>query len=174
MTKCPYKASDVGRISPRIFKDLAKLVDVSGGPFGKAIDNSFPEIEDKMKFIVKFYQCLLAFQLPPKTKKLTLVGHKNSGKTTFVNLIRGLTHPEFIATLSKEKVFGMSMINDQTQFIFIDEISAEILTASQAKILLQGGQVTVSRKNQDPETVDNQAGEYRDLFLTIFFRNGSL
>ena len=63
----------------------------------------------------------------------------------------------------------MSMINDQTQFIFIDEISAEILTASQAKILLQGGQVTVSRKNQDPETVDNQAGEYRDLFLTIFF-----
>ncbi|XP_066920721.1 uncharacterized protein [Clytia hemisphaerica] len=162
LTKCPYKTSDVGKISPRIFINVPERVNVSGGPFAEAIHNSFPEIKEKMRFIIKFYQCLLAFQLPPKTKKLTLVGHKNSGKTTFVNVVRGLTHPEFIATLSKEKVFGMSMIHDQTQFLFIDEMSPEILTASQAKILLQGGQVTVSRKNQDPEIVENRAG----IFIT--------
>lgn len=116
-------------------------------------------MKEKMLFIVKFYQCLLATQLPPKTPKLALVGKKNSGKTTLVNVIRGLTRPEFIATLSKEKVFGMSKIYDETQFIFIDEFSSELMTASQAKILLQGGLVTVSRKHEEPQLVDNQAGE---------------
>ena len=123
-----------------------------------------------MLFIVKFYQCLLTFQLPPKTKKLTLIGDKNSGKTTLVNVIRGLTHPEFIATVSKEKVFGMSMVHDDTQFVFLDEFSHEVMTASQAKIFLQGGLVTIPRKHEDPEVVDNQAGTYHVMFsLKITF-----
>ena len=160
LTKCPYKASDF-RISPRIFKNVPERVDVSGGPFAEAIHNSFPRIEEKMKFIVKFYQCLLAFQLPPKTNKLTLVGHKNSGKTTFVKLIRGLTHPEFIATLSKEKVFGMSMIHDQTQFIFIDEMSPKMLTASQAN---RHGSERSLRSLQRPLT-----RERVKFFVFVFF-----
>lgn len=164
LTSCPYKPTDKGRISPRIFKEVPDKVDKTGGVFADAVKNSFPDIKEQMEFIVKFYQCLLAFQLPQKTTKLALVGPKNSGKTSFVNVVRGLTHPEFIASLSKEKIFGMSMINSDTQFIFIDELSSEIMAGDQAKILLQGGPITVPRKHEEPEIVDNQAGEPRKLF----------
>jgi len=34
------------------------------------------------------------------------------------------------------------------------------MTASQVKIFLQGGFVTIPRKHEDPEVVDNQAGRY--------------
>ncbi|XP_066925365.1 uncharacterized protein [Clytia hemisphaerica] len=162
LTSCPYKPTDKGRISPRIFKEVPDKVDKTGGVFADAVKNSFPDIKEQMEFIVKFYQCLLAFQLPQKTTKLALVGPKNSGKTSFVNVVRGLTHPEFIASLSKEKIFGMSMINSDTQFIFIDELSSEIMAGDQAKILLQGGPITVPRKHEEPEIVDNQAG----IFVT--------
>ena len=51
------------------------------------------------------------------------------------------------------------MIHDETQFIFLDEFSHELMTASQAKILLQGGDVTISRKQKDPKIINNQAGK---------------
>ena len=93
--------------------------------------------------------------------KLTLVGPHDSGKTSLVNVLEGLTHPEFFATLSKEKVFGLSMLNSDTQVLFIDELSEEILAADRAKLLLQGGFLTVSRKNCDAEWIKNKAGRSR-------------
>ena len=49
-----------------------------------------------------------------KTPRLALIGDKNFKKTSLVNVLLGLTHPEFVATLSKKKVFGTSMIDNDT------------------------------------------------------------
>ena len=167
---CPYQKSDLGRRSPRIFKELPNDLDLSGGFFKDAVVNSFPGEHERVLFLIKFYQCLLAGQLPIKTRKLTLVGDRNSGKTSLVNVLEGLTHPEFFSTISKEKVFGMSMIHSDTQVIFLDEFSDEILPADQAKVLLQGGMVTIPRKHADPELIVNKAGEFFfALIFTSFF-----
>ena len=84
----------------------------------------------------------------------------------------GLTHPENIATISKEKTFGLSMINDHTQLVFIDEMNADLLPADLAKIFLQGGMLTVSRKHANAEIVDNTAGKiYHPLFLRTLAGN---
>lgn len=162
----------MGRVSPRIFKQIPEVPDLSGGYFRDFVNNNFGEMRQKMFFLIKFYQCLLAGQLRIKVPKLTLVGDRNSGKTSLVNVLLGLTQPEFVATLSREKVFGTSMISNDTQLIFIDELCAEILPADQAKLLLQGGMLTVPKKHGKPEVVDNTAGSFCwiDISVSLFHR----
>ena len=157
---CPYKESDQGVISPRMFKNIPDRIDLSGGPFKDFVEHNFPDRREKAKLLITFYHCLLAKQLPMKTPKLTLIGDRNSGKTSLVNVLFGLTHPEFVATLSKEKVFGTSMIDDDTMLLFIDELCPSILPQDQAKILLQGGPITIPRKHKDPIIVNNTAGKF--------------
>ena len=93
---------------------------------------------ERTRFLNKFYQCLLVGQLPMKTKKLCVVGSSDSGKSSWANVLLSLTPANKVATLSKEKVFGFSMLNDDTQFIFIDEWSADMFGSDMAKLFIQG------------------------------------
>ena len=77
-------------------------------------------------------------QLPLKTRNLLAVGPKDSGKSSWASVFMGLTHEEKRASISKEKVFSFSMIDDDTQLVFIDEWSNEMFGADQAKLFLQG------------------------------------
>jgi len=71
---CPFDASDLGKISPRCYKDFDLGTDCDGGHFASSIHNSFPELEKKINFLNKFYQCLLCFQFPHKVPRLVTVG----------------------------------------------------------------------------------------------------
>ena len=48
----------------------------------EGIDNSFPDLEERVKVLNKLYQCLVAFRMPEKVRKLVFGGPKNSGKTS--------------------------------------------------------------------------------------------
>ena len=95
-----------------------------------------------------------------KVRKLCVVGPSDSGKSTWVSVLLGLTHKEKVATISKEKTFGLSLVNEETQFIFIDEMCTDTLPADQAKIFLQGGMLTVSKKHADPVVIKTNASIY--------------
>ena len=64
-----------------------------------AVENSFPDEEERLKFYQKYYQLLLCHQFPPKEKKLCLVGDPDSGKTSWFYPFEGkfpfllCTHP---------------------------------------------------------------------------------
>ena len=109
---CPYKPEDLGKFSPRIFKTHHK--ELEENYFAECVSNSLNTRLRQTTFLIRFYQCLLCGQLPMKTEKPLLVGDKNSGKTSMVKVITGLTQPEFWCTLSKEKVFGLSQLTSET------------------------------------------------------------
>ena len=60
----------------------------------------------------------------------------------------------------KEKTFGLSMVGEDRQLIFIDEWSENTLDISNVKSLLQGGWMVKSVKHQDAQTFGNKAGIY--------------
>ena len=159
--KTPLKRDDIGKISPRTYCDYTISRNCpDGGAFGASVLNSFPDVPKRVDFLNKFYQCLLFGQLPHKARKLVVCGENNSGKSSWARLFFGLLNPSRIASVTKEKTFGMSMIEDDTELIFIDEWSEATLDISNVKTLFQGGWMVKAVKNRNPEKVNNQAGMY--------------
>ena len=161
IVKTPLEASDIGKVSPRIYCDYTlKITSGDGGYFSHSIINSFQEVPKRVEFLNKFYQCLLYGQLPHKAKKLVVCGANNSGKLSWARIFFGLMNRSKIVSVTKEKTFGLSMVDEDTELIFIDEWSETTLNISNVKTLFQGGWMVKSVKHQDAQTFDNKAGIY--------------
>ena len=113
-----------------------------------------------MEFLNKFNQCPLYGQLPHKAKKLVVCGANNSGKSSWARIFFDLMNRSKIVSVTKEKTFGLSMVDEDTELIFTDEWSENTLDTSNVKTLLQGGWMVKSVKYQDAQTCDNKAGIY--------------
>ena len=84
--ECPIPESMKGKESPRSFVPYDCSTPPEPGYFRDGILNSFAEDDVRVRFLNKFYQCLLAFQMPHKVRKLVLVGPKDSGKESWSNI----------------------------------------------------------------------------------------
>ena len=83
IVKTPLEASDIGKVSPRIYCDFTlKRTSGDGGSFSHSILNSFPEFPKRVEFLNKFDECLLYGQLLHKAKKLVVCDANNSGKSS--------------------------------------------------------------------------------------------
>ena len=162
LVRCPFKEKDFGLLSPRTFQpfDTKNTSFKDAGYFSESLLNCFPDLVERVRFCNKFYQCFLCWQLPHKAKKLVVVGEKNSGKTTWSKVFFGLIPKQKIAVLSKEDHFGASMINDDTELLWIDEWKKEMLSDDTLKTMMQGGYFTQSVKHQNPKMQNMQAGVY--------------
>ena len=161
IVKTPLEASDIGKVSPRIYCDFTlKRTSGDGGYFSHSILNSFPEVPKRVEFLNKFYQCLLYGQLPHKAKKLVVCGANNSGKCSWARIIFGLMNRSKIISVTKEKTFDFSMVDEDTELISIDEWSENTLNISNVKTLFQGSWMVKLVKHQDAQTFDNKAGVY--------------
>ena len=87
IVKTPLKASDIGKVSSRIYCDYTlKRTSGDGGYFSHSVMNSFPEVQKHVEFLNIFYQCLLYRQFPHKAKKLVFGGANNSGKSSWARI----------------------------------------------------------------------------------------
>ena len=157
---CPFSPEEFGVISPRAYQSFVVGTPCDGGYFASAVDNSFPDLDEKVEFLNKFYQCLLCKQLPHKVRKLVVVGARDSGKSSFAKLFFGLIPRDRIAAVTKEDNFGASMINDDTELLYIDEWTKKMLTSDEAKCIFQGGMFPQSVKHQNPRIGEMQAGVF--------------
>ena len=156
----PLSEADKGKVSPRCFKEYTINGSEDGGYFAASVINSFPTIEVRAPFLNKFYQCLLYGQLPHKITKLVVCGDSDSGKSSWARIFFGLIPQTKIASITKEKTFGLSMLMDDTELVFIDEWGSDTMGADTAKSLLQGGWIVQSVKHQKPRTIECRAGMY--------------
>ena len=132
---------DFGRITPRCYHNVNFEEVDDENYFSTSIINSFPDLCVRTKFLNRFYTQLLYPQLLHKTKKPLAIGKGNSGKTSWANIVIGLLPRGSVARVTKEKQFGMGSLDEDTEFVFIDEWSKELLAPDTLKLLLQGNTI---------------------------------
>ena len=155
----PLFDSDFRKVSPRMFVEFDPEKDPEPLYFRECILNSFPE-ESVRRFMNKFYQCLMAGRMPHKIRKLVLCGPKDSGKTSWVQVLFGIIPLTNVAAITQEKQFSAAMMNEHTELVFLDEWSENTLQADLAKVVLQGGYMVTCVKHQSPKTLVNKAPFY--------------
>ena len=156
----PYSEEDAGRITPRMFFEY----DPSGEPdakyFRSSINNAFPDIGKRTRFLNKWLQLFLHQRMPHKIPKLLTYGAKDSGKSTWFEPIRGVVPHQFIATVTREGAFATSMVNSETQCTFVDEFDPTLMSAGRMKEFFQGGLFGQTRKFKDSYLLINNSPVY--------------
>ena len=143
--------------SPRAYIPFDSTSEPGAKYFKERIMNSFPELEIRVNFLNKFYQCLMAGRMPHKVKKLVVHGPKDSGKTSWINVLIPISQ---VASITQECQFAASMIEESTQLVILDEWSENTLHSDMAKSVLQGGFMVKSVKHQTPKCINNTAPFY--------------
>ena len=147
----PINAEDlVGHASPRAYVPYDPRENPNPNPklFIEFLDNSFDDEVEKKAFLRKYYQCLCHNKFHHKTRKLCIVGERDSGKTSLLAPLQGIIPISKIATLTREKQFSTQMVNPETELVFVDEWSPQTLDAEAAKKLLQGGYFVTAIKHK--------------------------
>jgi len=66
---------------------------------------------------------------------MCLIGEPNSGKTSLFTPISRLIPARYIAMISKQKAFNKSLVDKNTQIIFLDEAHTKLMDPDDWKIL---------------------------------------
>ena len=148
-------ASKIGKVSPWAFLEYDCSTPPQPRYFEEGILNSFPDLEERVNFLNKFYQCLFAFKMPQKTRKLVAAGPLDSGKTSWCKVFQQIIPPQYIASVTNEGQFSAAMITDLTQLTISDEWSSSKMRSDLAKTILQGGWMVTSIKHALPKCVNN-------------------
>ena len=74
------------------------------------------------------------------------VGELNSGKTSLFRPITSFIPARYIAMISKQKAFNKSLVDENTQIIFLDKAHAKLMDPDDWKILMQRGLTAHDRK----------------------------
>ena len=133
--------------------------DLDADHFKDGLLNSFPDLEVRIKFLNKFYQCLLVHRMEQKVRKLVVHGPKDSGKSSWVNVNGGHSNKR-IAAITEERQFSTSMITEDTELTIVNKWSESTLRGDQAKTILQGGLTAISRKHTSAKLVENKSPFY--------------
>ena len=157
---CPISPDSIPRISPRSFVSYDSATLPKAGYFEDAILNSFPDLNERVNFLNKFYQCFIPGRMPQKVRKLVVAGPRDSGKTSWAAVFHRLIPAHCIASITKERQFSAAMIDESTQLVIVDEWSATSMDSSLAKTILQGGWITTAVKHQQPRSFFNNCPFY--------------
>ena len=141
----PVKDADIGKESPRAYIDYKHTKKPDPGYFKQILENSLNELE--MAHFCEYFIRLLNCRIKQhKEKVMCLVGEPNSGKTSLFTPISRLIPARYIAMITKQKAFNKSLVDENTQIIFLDEAHANLMEPDDWKILTQGGLTAHDRK----------------------------
>ena len=158
-TECPPRMP-LGKISPRTYIPYDSTTPPQPLYFKNGIVNSFPDLAVRTAFLNKFYQCFVGRRMPQKIRKLVVSGPKDSGKTSWACVLHRIVPSERVASITSEKKFSASMINDSTELVVIDDWSSYTMQSDLAKTLLQGGWLVSVVKHEQPKCVWNNSPFY--------------
>ncbi|XP_048589692.1 uncharacterized protein LOC116617698 [Nematostella vectensis] len=128
--------SQKGHVSPRAFIKYRHTDEPNPRYFRETLQNSLDDSQ-----IAEFLRDFLDLFRPKvhKQKVPCAIGPPDSGKTSLFAPVFQVIPLERIARVTKQKGFSKSMINAETEVIFLDEASESILDIDDWKILCQGG-----------------------------------
>ena len=149
-----------GKISPRAYIPYDSTTPPRPLHFKSGIENSFPDVHVRTAFLNKFYQCFLGRRMPHKIRKLVVSGPRDSGKTSWACVLHRIIPSNRIASITKERQFSASMINDETELVIIDDWSGQTMDSDLAKTLLQGRWFVTAIKHEQPKSVWNNSPFY--------------
>ena len=95
-----------------------------------------------------------------KTPKLTFVGLKDSGKTTWQEILKAFIPKDRTAFIGKEKNFPLSMLNESTHLIVMDDWSYEDMIVDVLKQVFQGGVVAITEKYKGIRSLESRCPFY--------------
>ena len=98
----PFMQQDFRNKSPRIYILSDSMLEPDAKYFKEGVMHSFPEPEIRVNFLNKFCQCLMAECMPHKVKKLVVHGLKDSGKTSWTNILLGIILMSKVASITEE------------------------------------------------------------------------
>ena len=141
----PIKESDIGKESPRAFIEYEHTKEPDPGYFKEMLENSLSQLKIAhfYEYFIRLFNCRIKQH---KEKVMCLIGEPNSGKTSLFTPISRLIPARYIAMISKQKAFNKSLIDENTQILFLDEAQAKLMDPDDWKILTQGGLKTHDRK----------------------------
>ena len=157
---CPITPNSIRKISPRSFVSYDSSTLPEAGYFKHAILNSFPELNERVNFLNKFYQCFIPGRMPQKVRKLVVTGPRDSGKTSWVAVFHRLIPAHCVATITKGRQFSAATVDESTQLVITDEWSATSMDSNWAKTILQGGWITTALKHEQPRSFFNNSPFY--------------
>ena len=141
----PVKDADIGKESPRAYIEYDHNKTPDPGYFKEILQNSLNELE--MAHFCEYYIRLLNCRIKQhKEKVMCLIGEPNSGKTSLLTPITRLIPARYIAMISRQKAFNKSLVDENTQVIFLDEAHTKLMDPDDWKILTQGGLTAHDRK----------------------------
>ena len=147
----PVKDADIGKESPRAYVDYEHTKKPDPGYFKQILENSLNELE--MAHFCEYFIRLLNCRIKQhKEKVMCLVGEPNSGKTSLFTPISRLIPARYIAMITKQKAFNKSLVDENTQIIFLDEAHANLMDPDDWKIFTQGGLTAHDRKYKTSES----------------------
>ena len=91
---------------------------------------------------------------------MCVVGKTDSGKTSWFCPFQGIIPTRNIAGVRRERQSAGHLRNEDTEIIFIDELSVDGLNAEDAKKVLQGGLQMLPRKHKVAEKFPYRSGIY--------------
>ena len=153
----PLQENDFRKTSPRMFISYDSSAEPDARFFKQGILNSFPDPETRVNFLNKFYQCLMAGKMPHKVRKLVVHGPKDSGKTSWINVLLGIIPMTDVASVTQERQIATAMIEEHTQLVVLDEWSEYTLQSDMAKSVLQGGFMVKSVKHKTAKCIESKA-----------------
>ena len=134
----PVKDADIGKESLRAYIEYDHNKTPDPGYFKEILQNSLNELE--MAHFCEYHIRLLNCRIKQnKEKVMCLIGEPNSGKTSLFTPITRLIPARYIAMISKQKAFNKSLVDENTQIIFLDEAHTKLMDPDDWKILTQGG-----------------------------------
>ena len=141
----PVKDTDIGKESPRAYIEYDHNKTPDPGCFKEILQNSLNQLE--MAHFCEYYIRLLNCRIKQhKEKVICLIGEPNSGKTSLFTPITRLIPARYIAMISKQRAFNKSLVDENTQIIFLDEAHTKLMDPDDWKILTQGGLTAHDRK----------------------------
>ena len=110
--------------------------------------------------------------MPHKVRKLVVHGPKDSGKTSWINVLLGIIPMTDVASITQERQLAAAMIEEHTQLVVLDEWSEYTLQLDMAKSVLQGGFMVKSVKHKTAKCIENKSSllHYCKSIAKLWFR----